>query len=336
MNVTLPTNAQQALRHFNTIESDETSLLEVFCFSSNCAEIGNIRKAYRRLAALVHPDRCKIDSRGANRAMMKLSRAMGIVESHILYQNVKFNIDESRTYVLPSSVLFSVSETEVEYEIRVCATNKKKPQQENGRSKSSDDESEQTAEEQRAQHRNTETENVRREQAEQDRYERLREERKKREEQQENERLERDRMEGEMLEGERVEQVESTRVDDLCYDGCRSDRPEDEEWWNGDSNEYENPSCSEKNSEEKYAEVNLDREKDSYFPSKYIICNENDVDLDEQGSTEQERSDRFSIDEPGVTVIYVIIHRVTMRILYALKVALEHHVGKEEVVQDVL
>lgn len=75
----------QALRHFGILESNFTPLLDVFLIPESTASMPIVRKMYRRLAVMVHPDRCKIDKRGSEKAIRTLARAIALAESEAVY-----------------------------------------------------------------------------------------------------------------------------------------------------------------------------------------------------------------------------------------------------------
>ncbi|PXF42486.1 hypothetical protein BWQ96_07795 [Gracilariopsis chorda] len=111
MIATLPDTPQEALRYFNMIEDRTTPLLRLFCFSSSSAPLRSVKNAYRHLAALVHPDRCQTDARRTTCSMMTLSRAMNILQSEVLFQQIFQDTTEVKEFVLKSSVMYSIAET---------------------------------------------------------------------------------------------------------------------------------------------------------------------------------------------------------------------------------
>ncbi|PXF40086.1 hypothetical protein BWQ96_10212 [Gracilariopsis chorda] len=118
MIATLPDTPQKSLRHFNMIEDKTTPLLRLFCFSGSSAPLRSVKNAYRRLAALVHPDRCQTNSRGATRSMMTLSRAMDTLQSEVQFQQIFQDTTEDKEFVLKSSVMYSIAETNHELYLR--------------------------------------------------------------------------------------------------------------------------------------------------------------------------------------------------------------------------
>lgn len=67
---TPPKTTQAALRHFGIVENKRTPVLHVFEIWMNKATVGYIRRMFKRLAIILHPDRCgRIDRRGTERAI---------------------------------------------------------------------------------------------------------------------------------------------------------------------------------------------------------------------------------------------------------------------------
>ncbi|PXF41161.1 hypothetical protein BWQ96_09128 [Gracilariopsis chorda] len=115
---TLPDTPQNSLRHFKMIEDKTTPLLGLFCFSSSSAPFRSVKNAYRRFAALAHPNQCQTDSLGATHSMMNLSRAMDILQSEIQFQKIFQDTTKDKEFVLKSSVMYSIAETNHELYLR--------------------------------------------------------------------------------------------------------------------------------------------------------------------------------------------------------------------------
>lgn len=92
----LPKRTPTALRHFNLVEDNKTTLMTLLSFECISAPIDIVRNAYRCLAAFVHPDRFRGDHRGANRAMTKLSWAMEIFKHELHFPKWVHVHDPSR------------------------------------------------------------------------------------------------------------------------------------------------------------------------------------------------------------------------------------------------
>lgn len=114
----VPTNSRQALRHFGVVESDRTPLLRVFGIDDSSATIFAIRKMFRRLSILVHPDKCAFDTRGSERAIKVLSRAIAQAMGERDYASLIDNNDQGDAYEIDHFVLFSTVTTNREYEVR--------------------------------------------------------------------------------------------------------------------------------------------------------------------------------------------------------------------------
>lgn len=77
-----PPDTRKALHNFGTIIINETPLIDVFCaHPGDTAEqmdkpnLDNIKRRFKKLSFLVHPDRCAWDLPSANNAMQKPTRA---------------------------------------------------------------------------------------------------------------------------------------------------------------------------------------------------------------------------------------------------------------------
>lgn len=75
-------NNQKALRHFNLVGTDKTSVLAIFCVSKTTRTIQEIQKVYPHLAAFFHHDRSRIDVRHANCSMRTLAHTMEIFQTN--------------------------------------------------------------------------------------------------------------------------------------------------------------------------------------------------------------------------------------------------------------
>lgn len=76
-NVSFPKTTRQALHHFDGVENKVTAVLHVFCNTDGPASVQMIRRMYKKLSLLVHPDRFgNVGSRCAERSMRMLARAM--------------------------------------------------------------------------------------------------------------------------------------------------------------------------------------------------------------------------------------------------------------------
>lgn len=117
-NFAFPVNNQKSLRHFNMVENDKTSALAIFCLSSTTATLEEICKAYGRIAALVHADRCRIDPRGANRSMRTLARTMEILHTTLEYERSCRGLPKDDDFVLHVSTKYSLKETHIEEVLR--------------------------------------------------------------------------------------------------------------------------------------------------------------------------------------------------------------------------
>lgn len=53
-----PKTALEALCHFSLVEHDRAPIPQVLCISDNLATFASIRKWFKRLEIIIHPDRC--------------------------------------------------------------------------------------------------------------------------------------------------------------------------------------------------------------------------------------------------------------------------------------
>lgn len=85
----IPQTNARALRHLSTVEIDATPLVHIFCVGPS---VKAIRKSYRKLALLVHPDRvCQNQKRGSQMCMSIISRAIDQVNKDEAYDNIVRN-----------------------------------------------------------------------------------------------------------------------------------------------------------------------------------------------------------------------------------------------------
>lgn len=115
-----PKTTREALRHFGLVENKVTKILHVFGIINTTASVSEIRRLYKRLELLIHPDRNgRIDRRGAERGMRVLGRAMDIVISEMEYDDVPVTREAESTFRIDRSLLFNVNETDTEYIVRM-------------------------------------------------------------------------------------------------------------------------------------------------------------------------------------------------------------------------
>lgn len=111
---TLPVTPAGIFRHFNLVEPKRTSLLRVFCIDSHVAEYVTLKTAYKKLAILVHPDRCTEDRNAAERCMKIVSRAWKLVNIEANYAKRHGWCDSIEEFELSAAVVFTNGETKKE------------------------------------------------------------------------------------------------------------------------------------------------------------------------------------------------------------------------------
>ena len=122
-----PKNTAQALRHFSTIEVDRTPLVDVFCVGRSFSDI---RRSYKKLAMLVHPDRvARIDPRGSAKCMSVLSRAFELAKIEVEYDEIISGGKKKKDFLIPAGLTFTRSITGSEELVREHESMEKKRQE---------------------------------------------------------------------------------------------------------------------------------------------------------------------------------------------------------------
>lgn len=118
-NNSIPTTLEQALRHFGTVENKFTPVLLISAVSESDATVKMVKKMYRKLALLIHPNQAGSDERWeCDHAMRVLSRSLDHFMSQMECEDVPCSLENEQSHGVDSSLLFDIEQ--VEYLTRCC------------------------------------------------------------------------------------------------------------------------------------------------------------------------------------------------------------------------